>query len=91
MDKYFDFLAKKKFAPEILSLSGGKNSPKNYFAVLRGTSRLTQHYQNYFAFWHRAPKNGSNLMHDSLLEAYGQVLWHFDKKILPPIFALSGG
>ena len=39
-----------------------------------------------------APKNGPNLMYDSLLEAYGHVVWFSEKNnFRPPIFAPPRG
>ena len=34
-----------------------------------------------------APKNGPNLMYDSLLEAYGHVVWFSDKNFFAPKFS----
>ena len=38
-----------------------------------------------------APKNGPNLIYDSLLEAYEHVVWFSDKNFSAPIFHPSQG
>ena len=64
------------FAPQFSLLPGGKTPQKCPF--------LSKKCQKNVKKVDSAPKNGPNLMYDSLLEAYGHVVWFSEKKNFAP-------
>ena len=70
MGKSFDF-RKKNFRRPFFAPSRGVKPPK----IAPFCQKMSKKCQKVDS----APKNGPNLMYDSLFEAYGHVVWFSDK------------